>query len=90
MLGALLGVYTWLIACLHHLCIAIGTPAWQCKCRQLTERLHEGFECLQVIEWAATYEHRLQEGQKAIFHLEAFVAKVMSVYKLWAQNAFGG
>jgi len=30
---------------------------------------------------AAVYEHRLQEGQKAIFHLEAFVAKFMSEYK---------
>jgi replication factor C subunit 3/5 len=32
-------------------------------------------------ELAAFYEHRLQEGQKAIFHLEAFVAKVMANYK---------
>ncbi|KAG0255510.1 Replication factor C (RF-C) subunit [Mortierella polycephala] len=30
---------------------------------------------------AAFYEHRLRIGQKAIFHLEAFVAKIMSVYK---------
>jgi replication factor C subunit 3/5 len=30
---------------------------------------------------AAFYEHRLRMGQKAIFHLEAFVAKIMSVYK---------
>ena len=30
---------------------------------------------------AAFYEHRLRTGQKAIFHLEAFVAKIMSVYK---------
>ncbi|KAJ1917238.1 Replication factor C (RF-C) subunit [Mycoemilia scoparia] len=30
---------------------------------------------------AATYEHRLQIGQKAIFHLEAYVAKFMSIYK---------
>ncbi len=38
---------------------------------------------------AAQYEHRLQEGQKAIFHLEAFVAKFMSAYKMWQINAFG-
>ncbi len=30
---------------------------------------------------AATYEQRLQEGAKAIFHLEAFVAKAMSTIK---------
>ena len=36
------------------------------------------------MHWASFYEHRLQEGQKAIFHLEAFVAKFMSVYKTWS------
>ena len=30
---------------------------------------------------AAAYEHRLQEGSKAIFHLEAFVARFMADYK---------
>ncbi|KAI7842216.1 hypothetical protein COHA_004129 [Chlorella ohadii] len=30
---------------------------------------------------AAFYEHRLQEGSKAIFHLEAFLARFMSNYK---------
>lgn len=39
--------------------------------------------------WAAFYEHRMQEGQKAIFHLEAFVARFMSMYKNWALMAFG-
>ncbi len=32
-------------------------------------------------ESAAFYEHRLQEGQKPIFHLEAFLARFMSNYK---------
>lgn len=36
-----------------------------------------------AVHWAAVYEHRLQEGSKAIFHLEAFVAKFMSLYKTW-------
>ena len=31
----------------------------------------------------------LQEGQKAIFHLEAFVARFMSDYKQWTIAAFG-
>ncbi|ELR24424.1 replication factor C (activator 1) 3, putative [Acanthamoeba castellanii str. Neff] len=35
----------------------------------------------EVIRWAAFYEHRMQMGSKAIFHLEAFVAKFMSIYK---------
>ena len=30
---------------------------------------------------AATFEHRMQLGTKDIFHLEAFVAKVMFIYK---------
>jgi replication factor C subunit 3/5 len=34
-----------------------------------------------AVELAAAYEARLQEGQKAIVHLEAFVAKFMSAYK---------
>lgn len=38
---------------------------------------------------AAQYEHRLQEGQKAIFHIEAFVAQFMSHYKRWQLATFG-
>lgn len=38
---------------------------------------------------AAFYEHRLQEGSKAIFHLEAFVAKFMADYKQYLISAFG-
>eukprot|EP01133_Synstelium_polycarpum_P007727 gene7727-9057_t len=34
-----------------------------------------------IIHWAAFYEHRIQLGTKPIFHLEAFVAKFMSIYK---------
>ena len=30
-----------------------------------------------------------QEGQKAIYHLEAFVARFMSDYKVWTVNAMG-
>lgn len=35
----------------------------------------------EVVEAAAYYEHRLQLGQKAIYHLEAFIAKFMAIYK---------
>ncbi len=43
----------------------------------------------EIIEWAAFYEHRLCQGSKDIFHLEAFVAKYMSIYKLYLTNMFG-
>mmetsp|Transcript_15566 Transcript_15566/g.39581 ORF Transcript_15566/g.39581 Transcript_15566/m.39581 type:complete len:376 (+) Transcript_15566:104-1231(+) len=36
---------------------------------------------VQTISAAAMYEHRLQLGSKPIFHLEAFVAKFMALYK---------
>ncbi|KAL9054669.1 MAG: hypothetical protein Q9162_004035 [Coniocarpon cinnabarinum] len=32
-----------------------------------------------IVKWAAFYEHRIRQGNKHIFHLEAFVAKVMRV-----------
>ena len=42
----------------------------------------------EVVSAAAFYEARLVEGQKAIFHLEAFVAKFMSVYKNYLVSMF--
>ncbi|GIL52746.1 hypothetical protein Vafri_8539 [Volvox africanus] len=36
---------------------------------------------VETVQQAAVFEQRLQEGAKAIFHLEAFVAKVMSIVK---------
>ena len=36
----------------------------------------------------AFYEHRIQLGSKDIFHLEAFVAKFMSIYKRWIISMF--
>ncbi|KAG9141609.1 hypothetical protein Leryth_022364 [Lithospermum erythrorhizon] len=43
---------------------------------------------LEVSHWAAYYEHRMRLGQKAIFHLEAFVAKFMSIYKSFLLSQF--
>jgi len=43
----------------------------------------------EVCHWAAFYEHRMQQGQKAIFHLEAFIAKFMSIYKKFLIATFG-
>ena len=44
---------------------------------------------LQVMEWAAFYEHRIALGSKEIFHLEAFVAKYMAIYKKYLNDLFG-
>eukprot|EP00455_Lapot_gusevi_P055057 TRINITY_DN8922_c0_g1_i1.p1 TRINITY_DN8922_c0_g1~~TRINITY_DN8922_c0_g1_i1.p1 ORF type:complete len:355 (-),score=44.82 TRINITY_DN8922_c0_g1_i1:150-1214(-) len=35
----------------------------------------------EITQVAAFYEHRVQTGAKDIFHIEAFVAKVMAIYK---------
>mmetsp|Transcript_33469 Transcript_33469/g.50487 ORF Transcript_33469/g.50487 Transcript_33469/m.50487 type:complete len:356 (-) Transcript_33469:703-1770(-) len=43
----------------------------------------------EVLEWAAFYEHRLVHGNKEIFHLEAFVAKFMALYKKFLNDLFG-
>ena len=47
--------------------------------------IHTGaaFSNVQVTLYAAQFEHRLQQGSKPIFHLEAFLARVMSEYKQW-------
>lgn len=47
--------------------------------RRLVERVDEKLKA-EVVYWAAVYEHRLRLGSKQIFHLEAFVAKIMSAF----------
>eukprot|EP00586_Coscinodiscus_wailesii_P018452 CAMPEP_0172499112 /NCGR_PEP_ID=MMETSP1066-20121228/122206_1 /TAXON_ID=671091 /ORGANISM="Coscinodiscus wailesii, Strain CCMP2513" /LENGTH=275 /DNA_ID=CAMNT_0013272683 /DNA_START=391 /DNA_END=1218 /DNA_ORIENTATION=- len=42
-----------------------------------------------VIESAAFYEHRIATGSKDIFHLEAFIAKYMAIYKKYLNEMFG-
>jgi replication factor C subunit 3/5 len=43
-----------------------------------------------IVQEAATYEHKLRLGSKQIYHLEAFVAKVMSIYKQYLLDLAGG
>jgi len=43
----------------------------------------------ELCQIAAFYEHRLNKGNKAIYHLEAFVAKFMAVYMKFVESAFG-
>ena len=35
----------------------------------------------EVLKFAVLFEHRCKEGAKAIIHLEAFLARVMVIYK---------
>jgi len=50
--------------------------------RQLMKSLDDQLKH-ELAFWAAYYEHRLRRGSKEIFHLEAYVAKFMSIYKKW-------
>jgi len=45
---------------------------------------------VEVAHLAAEYEHRLNRGNKAIYHLEAFVAKFMAIYMRFVEEAMGG
>ena len=59
--------------------------------KRLTEELIKNLDDslkLQVLEWAAFYEHRISLGSKEIFHLEAFVAKYMAIYKKYLNDLF--
>ncbi len=40
----------------------------------------------EITQVAAYYEHRLQMGQKAIYHIEAFIAKFMAIYKRFLEE----
>ena len=42
----------------------------------------------EVVEAAAFYEHRIAMGSKDIFHLEAFLAKYMALYKRYLNELF--
>jgi len=43
----------------------------------------------ETLHHAALYENRMQGGQKAIFHLEAFLARFMALYKKHAIASYG-
>eukprot|EP00326_Haptolina_ericina_P015998 CAMPEP_0181184940 /NCGR_PEP_ID=MMETSP1096-20121128/9240_1 /TAXON_ID=156174 ORGANISM="Chrysochromulina ericina, Strain CCMP281" /NCGR_SAMPLE_ID=MMETSP1096 /ASSEMBLY_ACC=CAM_ASM_000453 /LENGTH=340 /DNA_ID=CAMNT_0023273747 /DNA_START=84 /DNA_END=1107 /DNA_ORIENTATION=+ len=44
----------------------------------------------EALHHAAIYEHRMQAGSKPIFHLEAFLARFMSIYKKFSVQASAG
>lgn len=35
----------------------------------------------EILKFAVMFEHRCKSGAKAIMHLEAFLARVMAIYK---------
>ncbi|XP_043483020.1 replication factor C subunit 3 [Leptopilina heterotoma] len=45
---------------------------------------------MEIATVAAEYEHRMHRGSKAIFHLEAFVARFMSIYKKFLDSSLEG
>jgi len=44
---------------------------------------------MEALHFATVYEHRMQAGSKPIFHIEAFLARFMSIYKKFAVQHFG-
>ena len=44
----------------------------------------------ELCQIAAFYRHRLLKGNKTIYHMEAFVAKVMAIYMKFVEDKFGG
>lgn len=44
---------------------------------------------VEIMHWAAVYEVRMRVGNKKIFHLEAWVVKVMSLYKVGSRMTMG-
>jgi len=43
---------------------------------------------MEIVALAAQYEHRMLGGTKAIFHIEAFIAKFMAIYKRFLIASF--
>jgi replication factor C subunit 3/5 len=56
--------------------------------KELTKNLDDSLKAT-VYQWAAFYEHRIAMGSKEIFHLEAFLAKYMALYKKYLNDLFG-
>ena len=64
-----------------------GDVIMQTLVRELMKTLDDELKH-EVTHWAAYYEHRMRVGSKEIFHLEAFVAKFMSIYSKWLASMF--
>jgi replication factor C subunit 3/5 len=54
-------------------------------CAELVKNCDGMLKC-EVVQLCAYYEHRMKLGNKEIYHLEAFVAKFMAVYKRFIEE----
>lgn len=54
-------------------------------CGELVRNCDGMLKC-EVVQLAAYYEHRIKLGSKDIYHIEAFVAKFMAVYKKFIEE----
>lgn len=45
---------------------------------------------IEIATVAAEYEHKMHRGSKSIFHLEAFVARFMAIYKKFIDSSLEG
>lgn len=76
----------WVIVLFKFTRIHVPDPIiWQGLVTELLSNC-DGQLKTEVAHMAAYYEHRLQLGSKAIYHLEAFTAKFMAVYKKFMED----
>jgi hypothetical protein len=59
----------------------LGFACAQTLTDRMVDRVDEE-EKPDIVHWAAFYELRMRAGNKKIYHLEAFVAKIMSLHKV--------
>lgn len=82
LLGAREKLYELLVNCIP------ATTIIKSLTNELLKNLDDSVK-LEVIEWSSFYEHRVAIGTKEIFHLEAFIAKFMAIYKKYLNDLFG-
>jgi replication factor C subunit 3/5 len=75
-------LYELLVSCIP------ATVILKTLTKELMKNLDDGLK-MEVSEWAAFYEHRIAMGSKEIFHLEAFIARYMCIYKKYLTDLFG-
>ena len=66
---------------LYPICCSGTKARRQTIADRVVEQVDEALKA-DVMHWAAVYEARMRVGNKKIFHLEAWVVKVMSLYKV--------
>ena len=57
--------------------------------KDLVRNCDEALKC-EVTRLAAYHEHRLNLGSKSIYHIEAFIAAFMAIYKKFIEESMAG